>query len=252
MSGWIKLSRCLLENQMFDNEKLLKVWVWCLLKASHKDFETTVGLQRVQIKAGQFITGRFKGAEELRLNPSSFWNYLVWLEKNESLDIKSNNKFSVVTLVNWEIYQGANMEDGQQGEQQNDNKMTTKKQQNNTNKNVKNYKNDKKIYIVPFEEIISYLNEKAGTNYRSTTKATKEHINARWEDGFTLEDFKKVIDTKVKDWKGKFDGKGNALGKYLRPQTLFSSNFESYLNQDSAQSKLVVEKQEEEKDWGYE
>lgn len=80
--------------------------------------------------------------------------------------------------------------------------------------------NKKDIYI----EIISYLNEKAGTSYRSTTKATQEHINARLKDKFTVEDFKKVIDKKCKDWKG------TKMAEYLRPSTLFGPKFEGYLN----------------------
>lgn len=80
--------------------------------------------------------------------------------------------------------------------------------------------NKKDIYI----EIISYLNEKAGTSYRATTKATQEHINARLKDKFTVEDFKKVIDKKCKDWKG------TKMAEYLRPSTLFGPKFEGYLN----------------------
>ena len=80
---------------------------------------------------------------------------------------------------------------------------------------------DKKdIYV----EIISYLNKKAGTSYRATTKATQEHINARLKDKFTVEDFKKVIDKKCKDWKG------TKMAEYLRPSTLFGPKFEGYLN----------------------
>lgn len=72
--------------------------------------------------------------------------------------------------------------------------------------------------------VIEYLNEKAGTNYRSSGQATKRHINARVAEGFTLDDFKTVIDKKCAEWKG------SDMEKYLRPETLFGTKFESYLN----------------------
>jgi uncharacterized phage protein (TIGR02220 family) len=70
------------------------------------------------------------------------------------------------------------------------------------------------------------LNEKADKQYRYTTPKTRELIKARWKEGFTLEDFKKVIDNKTLLWKG------TEMETYLRPVTLFSTKFESYLNED--------------------
>jgi uncharacterized phage protein (TIGR02220 family) len=73
--------------------------------------------------------------------------------------------------------------------------------------------------------IIEYLNENAGTNYRSKSAKTQTLIKARLNEGFTVEDFKKVIDNKVREWKR------TEWEKYLRPETLFGTKFESYLNQ---------------------
>lgn len=79
---------------------------------------------------------------------------------------------------------------------------------------------------LPYKEIIDYLNKQTGSNYKHTTKATRELINARSKEGFTLDDFKKVIDNKTSEWLNNID-----FAKYLRPQTLFNTKFESYLNQ---------------------
>jgi uncharacterized phage protein (TIGR02220 family) len=79
---------------------------------------------------------------------------------------------------------------------------------------------------IPYSEIVSYLNEKAETKYRASAKKTKDLIKARWNDGFTLDDFKEVIDKKTNEWL--YDPK---MSNYLRPETLFSPKFESYLNQ---------------------
>lgn len=76
------------------------------------------------------------------------------------------------------------------------------------------------------KEIINYLNQQAGTSYRASSKATQHFINARINENFTVDDFKKVIDIKVANWKD--DPK---MSQYLRPQTLFSNKFEGYLNE---------------------
>ena len=80
------------------------------------------------------------------------------------------------------------------------------------------------------EDVISYLNFKAGTHYRAVGK-TLQLINARVNEGYTTDDFKKVIDKKCKEWLG------TPYEKFLRPSTLFApSHFEEYLNQPEEQT----------------
>lgn len=83
--------------------------------------------------------------------------------------------------------------------------------------------NDKGI---PYQEIVEYLNTRANKRYRATTAKTKRLIKARWNEGNRLDDFKKVIDNKVAEWL--HDSK---MQQYLRPETLFGTKFEGYLNQ---------------------
>ncbi len=78
-------------------------------------------------------------------------------------------------------------------------------------------------YIV---EIIDFLNNRCGTNYKSTTKKNRDLINARLKEGFTVKDFERVIIIKYREWVNNED-----MCKFLRPSTLFGNNFESYLNQ---------------------
>lgn len=75
-----------------------------------------------------------------------------------------------------------------------------------------------------FKEIIDYLNLSTGMNYRYQTKKTQSCIHARLAEGFTIEDFKTVIDKKCMEWIG------TEYEKYLRPETLFGTKFEGYLN----------------------
>jgi uncharacterized phage protein (TIGR02220 family)/predicted phage replisome organizer len=80
---------------------------------------------------------------------------------------------------------------------------------------------EKEIYI----SVVSYLNEKAGTSFKHTTAKTKTAIKARLSEGFTVDDFKTVIDKKCAEWIG-----NEKMEKYLRPETLFGTKFEGYLN----------------------
>ncbi len=81
---------------------------------------------------------------------------------------------------------------------------------------------EKEIYI----PIISYLNEWAGTKFKATSKKTQQLIDARMNEGYTLDDFKTVIQKKCAKWKD--DPK---MCEYLRPETLFGNKFEGYLNE---------------------
>lgn len=95
-------------------------------------------------------------------------------------------------------------------------------------KDIDNSVTDVPVNKIPYKEIVDYLNLKAGTNYRSTGKKTQSLIKARWNEKFTLDDFKTVIDKKVAD----ANNPNNLFNEqYLRPETLFGSKFESYLNQ---------------------
>ena len=80
--------------------------------------------------------------------------------------------------------------------------------------------------IIPFSEIVQYLNFKTNATYKPGSRKTRELISARWNEGFTLADFKRVIDQKAEEWLN--DPKWN---RFLRPETLFGTKFESYLNQ---------------------
>ena len=132
----------------FQNEKLFKVFAYCLMKASHK--EHTIGWTSCSsLEKGQFVFGRKRASEELRLK-IHHQRLRKTLENLGTIDIKSDNKFSVITVVNWSIYQtdeeiSDNKYDNKSttNQHQMDNKSTTNQHQINTNKNVKNGENDK-------------------------------------------------------------------------------------------------------------
>lgn len=107
-----------------------------------------------------------------------------------------------------------------------------KQQQSNNNVTTLSKKKEKDNNI--YSLVIDYLNKKASTNYRATTKNTQSFINARVKEGYTVEDFKKVIDSKSREWLG------TDFEKYLRPSTLFGTKFENYLNEANKKTPIAV------------
>lgn len=91
--------------------------------------------------------------------------------------------------------------------------------------NQKPKKKDK--YTQLYKDVLSYLNHKTGKNYRPSTKSYQRDIRARANEGYKLDDFKKVIDNKCFSWQGKPEWE-----KYLRPSTLFGTKFDQYLNEN--------------------
>lgn len=89
---------------------------------------------------------------------------------------------------------------------------------------------------IPYAEIINYLNEITGKNFKPGSIKTREMIHARYREGFTFEEFKRVIDIKTAEWKSDL-----AWNKFLRPETLFGTKFESYLNQQGGKKRMSEE-----------
>lgn len=81
-------------------------------------------------------------------------------------------------------------------------------------------------YVDIYKIVINYLNSKTNSNYRYSTKKNQTLIHARLNEGFTIQDFKTVIDKKCTEWIG------TDMERYLRPETLFGTKFEGYLNQN--------------------
>lgn len=157
--GWVKLHRNLLESQCFADANILRVWVWIMLKVTHKPRYAPIrigaGNSTVQLKRGQMLFGRFAAEEELAIGGSSIYRYMQKLEKWGTIKMESNSHYTIVTVCNYEEYQSED-EKGEQpvdkqwtaGEQHLNNTWTTPEQHLNTDKNVKkveNVKNGKNV-----------------------------------------------------------------------------------------------------------
>ena len=90
---------------------------------------------------------------------------------------------------------------------------------------------EKEIEVIPYSEIVTYLNLENSSKYKSTSAKTRDCIKARWNEGFRIDDFKVVIDKKVASWTN------TDMDKFLRPETLFGTKFEGYLNEKTFENK---------------
>ena len=171
---------------------------------------------------------------------------LVYARTGESVDLSGNERY-VFPMMRAQIdrdraavkeLENSRRSSGRKGgiasskaKQTQANTSKSSKDKEEDKDNDKDYDNDKnkdeeKIYITrQAEQIISFLNKKAGTSYKSTSKATQRLISARLNDGFTAQDFFAVIEKKCRHWL-----KDPKMAPYLRPQTLFGTKFEGYLN----------------------
>lgn len=234
--GWIKLYRKLSDNKLWTSEPFTRGQAWAdlLLLANHKEDFFYVRGNRVVVERGQV------GWSQLGLSKRWSWSrgkvkrFLNELEIDQQIVQQNNFVSSVITIINYEEYQG----DGQQTVQQTDSERTADGQQTDINKKIKNDNNGKNAKkedlkdIFPFEEIISHLNEILEASYKHKTEGHRRLIKARWAEGYRLEDFKKVHITKFNEWRN------TDLAAYLRPETLYSNKFASYLNQKSGQSRV--------------
>ncbi|MCY7485410.1 hypothetical protein [Paenibacillus alvei] len=112
-NGWIKIHRKIAENQIFQDPFYLKLWMMCLLKATHKPRRKLLGRQMVQVEAGQFITGSKSISDEFNMgiekkhqkSKATIWRMLQVLAQEEMIEIESFTRYSIITVAKWHEYQ---------------------------------------------------------------------------------------------------------------------------------------------------
>lgn len=237
--GYILLARKVRKSPLWQALKASHrlVMIELLLQAQFKDGDVARNGEILHLKRGQIATSYQQIVDDIgdkEITVKVVRNAINKLEKYDFLakdEAKARAKKGLLlTIVNYEVYQNPHnykgkakgKDEGKAGAKQGQSEGKAGAINNNVN-NSNNVKNDE---LIPYVEIIQYLNQAANTNYRHSTKKTKDCIQARWNEGFRLDDFKRVIDIKCAEWLS--DSKMN---KFLRPETLFSNKFEGYLNQ---------------------
>lgn len=187
--GWIKLHRKLLDNPvtMKDTDHLA-VWIYLLLNASHNEHPALFKGEKITLKPGQLITGRKSIALALHIDESKVERILKSLKSEQQIEQQTSSKNRLISITNWEFYQQSE----QQNEQQVNNKRTTSEQQVNTNKNIKNDKNERKDICQNILDLFNRICCSFG-RVKNITKSRAEIIDNSLKT-YSLNDFKKVFE----------------------------------------------------------
>jgi hypothetical protein len=177
------------------------------MKASHKEYDLIVGCQTVHLMPGDFIFGLKASSKDLNLSIQSIRTLLNFLKTSQNLTLKTTNKFSIISIVNWDSYQDEDTISNNQI-----NKPLTNEQQTTNNKQeLKEHKNKKNIFIKPtLEEITTYCRIRKNT-------INPETFIAHYESNGWM-----VGKNKMKNWKAAIitwekGDPGNGQGKGLYP-----------------------------------
>lgn len=187
MEGWISLHRKLLDNPIICKDSdYLSVWIFLLLSATHKEYDSILEGKRITLKKGQLITGRKSIADKLKISESKVQRILKCFENEQQIKQQTNPRNRVITILNWDKYQQLE----QQTEQQLNNKRTTSEQQVNTNNNINNVimkqcNKNKKEKTTEFDKLIDD-NFKSNEDLKNTVyefikmrKAIKKPLTTR-------------------------------------------------------------------------
>ena len=159
--GYVKIYRKITSHEMWLKEKFTRgqAWMDLLLMVNHKEKETWINGKPMMVNAGQKVTSILSLSERWKWSRCKTTSFLNSLQMQKMLTYKTTSKYTVITIVNWELYQS----DKALKKQQNDNRTTTERQQKSTNNNVKNVKNDKNnIYVEQVDKIWSAYPNKKG------------------------------------------------------------------------------------------
>ena len=166
----------------------LAVWIYLLLNASHNEHPALFKGEKIMLKPGQLITGRKSIALALHIDESKVERILKSLKSEQQIEQQTSSKNRLISITNWEFYQQSE----QQNEQQVNNKRTTSEQQVNTNKNIKNDKNERRDICQNILDLFNRICCSFG-GVKNITKSRAEIISDSLK-AYSLDDFKKVFE----------------------------------------------------------
>lgn len=226
--GWVSIHRSILEHFVWMDKpfNMGAAWVDLILMANHDEKKIPVNGNIVIIKRGQTYTSCRSLAERWGWGLGRVKRFIDTLEREQMVNAEKTKNGTLLTLVNYCDFQDTQNTNGTQTERRRNTNGTQTERNNKENKeNNENNENKKNIYVEQVDDIFSYLNQRTGKHFTGRSAAQKKHIIARLKEGYTVEEFKQVIDNKVAAW-----GHSEKMAVYLRPETLFGTKFETYLN----------------------
>lgn len=208
MEGWIKYHRKIINHFLFKEDRVFskfEAWTYLLFSANHKECKVVLGNEIINLNAGEFVTSQLKLMELFKWSKSKLRGFLLLLEKEDMISVKSDKKKTTISIVNYSSYQSLETI----RRPQEDHKETISRLQKDTDKNVKNVKkenigfNFKKSLIdlgvenSIVEDWMKVRRNKKATNTETSFVRIKNQIE---KSGFSAN---QCITLAVqKDWKG--------------------------------------------------
>jgi hypothetical protein len=155
-NGYVKIYRSLAEKGYYKDSNYVHLWVHLIMKATYQDKEFLFNNKIEYLTPGQFITGRNSLVKETGINRSKVERILKCFENEHQIEQQTNNKFRIITILNWNEYQQSE----QQKEQPVSNQRAASEQPVSTNNKEKK---DKKEYSVDFLSFWSAYPKKTGS-----------------------------------------------------------------------------------------
>lgn len=248
---WIKLSTSMFDDekirlieQMPDADTILVIWVKLLAQAGKTNSSGYIFLNENIPYTDEMLSTIFsRPLATIRLALKVFEDLgMIGIDDNSFISISNWGKHQSVDRLA-EIREKNRLRQAKFRDKQQVKQIEESSNVTVTSRNALDIELDKELELdkdktivgqpdIPYKKIVDHLNNATNKNYRHSTKKTKDLISSRWNEGFTLEDFKKVIDVKSDEWKN-----SDKWSKYLQPTTLFGNKFEGYLNQESSNDK---------------
>ena len=231
MDGWLKLYRSILDSAVFQDAEVLKVWIWLLCNVAFEQHDTICYGKVIHLKQGQIATGRKKIAQCTDLNETKVYRALTALKSLGNIEIKATNKYSIITVVNWDKYQDENG-NRTANEQQTNSKTTTDGQQDNSkrtqHKNGNNGKKEKNIYICSFfQSVWDEYPKKLGKN--KVTKAAMKQLEEAGED---------AVMAAVRSYVEKIKRDGTDEKYIMHGSTFFNGAWRDYVVEDKPEEQM--------------
>lgn len=112
--GYIKIYRKILDSGIIQNPHALQLFCYILLASAYKPVSQDVRGEMIRLEPGQLVYGRKSVADKLNMSEKSIRTALKYLEKNEIVAIRATKRYSIISVINWNTYQAANDNVGQQ------------------------------------------------------------------------------------------------------------------------------------------
>jgi len=221
MNGYVKLHRKILETSFYKDTPACALAFYLILRANWKDTKILWNKEEKTLVRGQMLAGRNELSEKTGMSVSQIRRALKVLVNVGFISIETTNRFSLITLCNWGLYQD-----------EDESKQPTEDQQK-TNKEpqIKNSKKNKNIYSANFEEVLMLYPNRKGK------KAAQVHFNATVKSDEDLKNIKLAIE----NYKNSREFKGG----YVMNGSTFFNNWQDYVPDKKVIAKKITKEEED-------